>query len=113
MSVRWGVVLLLVVHGAIVAGQAAGVPRSWIVGNQCAAGTATTLVAGALLVLAAILLAAHSASWRTLAVAGAGISFAFFVVYFQPLILLGFGIDAAIVISVGWLAWPTAEMVGA
>lgn len=106
-------VLLLLVHGAIVAGQAAGVPRSWIVGNHSTAGTATTLIAGALLMLAAVLLAAHSPSWRPLAVAGAGISFAFFVVYFQPLILLGFGIDLAIVISVGRLAWPTTEMVGA
>jgi hypothetical protein len=36
----------------------------------------------------------------------------FFVVYFQPLILFGLGLDVAVLVAVGWLAWPTADMVG-
>jgi hypothetical protein len=113
MSWRWGVVLLLLVHGAIVAAQASGVPRSWVVGNHGSTGAALTLIAGALLVAAGAALAAQSSAWRPLALAGAGMSFAFFVVYFQPLILIGLGIDISMLLAIGWFAWPTADMVGA
>jgi hypothetical protein len=113
MSWRSGLVLLLLVHGAIVAGQASGVPESWLVGNRQSAGVALTLIAGALLIGAGATLAAHAATWRAFALAGAGLSFVFFVIYFQPLILFGLGVDVAILLPLGWFARPTTKIVGA
>ena len=113
MTLRWGVVLALLVHGAIVAAQAAGVPNSWVFGNQQVAGVVLALVAGGILILAGAALAMAASPWRVLAVVGAGVSLLFFVVYFQPLILIGLGIDIAILVLVGRLSWPTKEMVGA
>jgi uncharacterized membrane protein (UPF0136 family) len=111
---RWIWILGLFVHGGIVAAQASGVPKSWLIGDRGhSAGVVLTIVAGLVLLVAGAMLVAHGPMWRTLAVLGACLSLAFFVLFFQPLIILGMSVDIAIIISIGYFAWPTNTMVGA
>jgi hypothetical protein len=37
----------------------------------------------------------------------------FFVVFFQPLILIGMALDVAVIVALVWLDWPTKSIVGA
>jgi hypothetical protein len=113
MTLRWGLVIGLFVHGAIVAAQATGVPRSWAFGDHKGAGLALSFLAGGLLIAAAASLALDSSTWRPLAVVGAAASCAYFLVYFQPLILIGLGIDIAMLVTIIGFGWPTPTRLGA
>jgi hypothetical protein len=95
MNWRWGLVVFLFVHGGIAAAQASGVPESWLVGNRRSAGLALTLIAGLVLVTSGAALVAHASAWRALALTGAALSLVFFLIFFQPLILFGLGLDVA------------------
>ena len=104
----------LLVHGGIVAGQASGVPTSWMIGGSGRSiGGALTIAAAVLTIAAAVMLLLHGSTWRTLAVLGACLSLVFFVVFFQPLIIFGLALDVAIIVAIGYFAWPTKAMVGA
>jgi hypothetical protein len=61
MSWRWSFALLLLVHGGIVAGQATGVPTSWLLGDHHSLGLWLTLMADATLIAAGASLIAHVA----------------------------------------------------
>jgi hypothetical protein len=110
---RFLVIAFLLSHGAIVAAQAIGVPDSWLLGDGKAVGIALALAAGAAFVIAGAGLWAQADWWRALAVTGAAVSLMYFVVFFQPLILFGMALDAAIIVALVWLTWPTKSMVGA
>ena len=111
----WRVLIIafLFGHGAIVAAQAIGVPDSWLIGERKVLGLVLTLAAGAAFVIAGGGLWAQAEWWRALAVTGVALSLLFFVVFFQPVILFGMALDAAVIIALAWLSWPTKSMVGA
>jgi hypothetical protein len=111
----WRVLFIafLFLHAAIVAAQASGVPDSWLLGQRKALGIALTLAAGACFLVAGAGLLAQTEWWRAVAVTGAALSLAFFVVFFQPLILIGMALDVAVIVALVWLKWPTKSMVGA
>jgi hypothetical protein len=106
-------IVFLVLHGAIQAAQATGGGQSWLIGDRKALAAVSTLAAGALFVVAGIGLWAHAGWWRPVTVAAAVISLMYFVVFFNPLILLGMAIDVGLIIAIVWLDWPTQSMVGA
>jgi hypothetical protein len=110
---RFLVIAFLFGHGAIVAAQAIGVPDSWLPGEGKVVGLALTLAAGAAFAVAGGGLWAQAEWWRALAVTGAALSLVFFVVFFQPVILLGMALDVAVIVALAWLSWPTRSMVGA
>ena len=110
---RFLVIAFLFGHGAIVAAQASGVPDSWLIGEKKALGLTLTLAAGAAFVIAGGGLWAQAEWWRALAVTAAALSFVFFVVFFQPLILFGLALDVAVIVALVWLKWPSESMVGA
>jgi hypothetical protein len=111
----WRVLIIafLFGHGAIVAAQASGVPDSWLFGEKKAVGIALAVAAGAVFVIAGGSLWAQAEWWRALAVTGAALSLLFFVVFFQPLILIGMALDVAVIVALVWLDWPTKSIVGA
>ncbi len=106
-------ITFLFLHGAIVAAQASGAPDSWLPGHRKELGIALTLAAGACFLVAGAGLWAQAEWWRALAVTSAALSLAYFVVYFQPLILIGMALDVAVIVALVWLNWPTKSMVGA
>jgi hypothetical protein len=110
---RFLIIAFLFGHGAIVAAQAIGVPDSWLPGEGKVVGLALTLAAGAAFAVAGGGLWAQAEWWRALAVTGAALSLVFFVVFFQPVILLGMALDVAVIVALAWLSWPTRSMVGA
>ncbi len=110
--IRYLLVLFLLGHGGIVAAQAGGVPHSWLVGDSHAVGVVLACAAGVLFLLAAAELWAHAARWRPLALSAAVVSLGFFVVFFQPVILVGVAFDAAVILALGWLRWPSPATVG-
>jgi hypothetical protein len=81
--------------------------------NRRPAGLTLTLIAGAVLVTAEAALIAHASAWRALALTGAALSPVFFLIFFQPLILFGSGLDVAVPLSVGYLGRLTTATVGA
>lgn len=50
--------------------------------------------------------------WRSVAVVGLAVSFGLMVVFFQPWFIPIETINAALVIALLWLAWPSESMVG-
>ena len=110
---RFVIIAFLFGHGAIVAAQASGVPDSWLFGEKKAIGIALALAAGALFVISGGGLLAQAEWWRPLAVTAAVLSLLFFVVFFQPLILFGMALDAAVIVALVWLDWPTKSIIGA
>jgi hypothetical protein len=110
---RYILVVLLLGHGGIVAAQAGGVPHSWLVGDSHGLGIMLALAAGAVFLLAAVELWMRAARWRALAVTAAAVSLCFFLVFFQPVILLGVAFDAAVIVALVWLRWPSPSTAGA
>lgn len=111
----WRVLFIgfLFVHAAIQAAQATGNGHSWLLGDRKAIAVALTLGAAVLFLIAGIGLWGHAEWWRTLTVAGAALSLLFFVVYFNPFIVLGMALDIGLIVGIAWLAWPTTSMVEA
>ena len=60
------------------------------------------IVAAAGLMIGAILLVARRRSWRPFLAAGAGISLAQLLVFFEPGLFVGVGINLAILAVIGW-----------
>ena len=111
--IRYILVLFLLGHGGIVAAQAGGVPHSWLVGDSHSLGVGLALTAGIAFLLAAVELWVRARRWRALAVLAASVSLCFFLVFFQPLILVGVAFDAAVIAALAWLKWPSPAAVGA
>lgn len=87
--------------------------HSWLLGNQRALAVALALAAAALLLTAAVGLMAHGEWWRPVAVAGLAVSFVLMVVYFHPWFLFAQALNAALILAIVWLNWPSQAMVGA
>jgi hypothetical protein len=87
--------------------------HSWVLGAQRGLAMAFALAATALIAAAGIGLWAQAQWWRTMAVAGLGLSFALMVLYFHPWFLPIQVINAALILGLVWWDWPSSAMVGA
>jgi hypothetical protein len=121
---RFLFIAFLIAHGAIhVAIWATPKPKdqnapfdpshSWLLGTQRGLARVVALAAAALLVAAGIGLWAHAEWWRPVAVVGLAVSFALMVFFFNPWFLFIQAINAALIVSIVWLDWPSRAMVGA
>jgi len=136
---RFGVGIILILHGLIVAAQSAGsfgpgsgvknpswvdwwptaLGESWALSKLGLERSAVSWLGGLLWLVSGLLLIAaglgvldvlipHSA-WRSLAVAGAGISLFMLFVYLHPLLIIGVLLDVAILVAILWADWPAAS----
>ena len=87
--------------------------HSWLFGDQKAVAVVLAVAAAALLVAGGFGLWAHADWWRALAAVGLATSFGLMVVYFNPWYLFIEGVNAALIVGMVWLTWPTKTMVGA
>jgi hypothetical protein len=86
---------------------------SWLLGDRRALAASVAAVTAAILVVAGLGLWAHADWWRAAAVIGLAASFLLMIVYFTPWFIFIEGINAALVISILWLSWPSKTLVGA
>jgi hypothetical protein len=70
-------------------------------------------VAGVALVAAGIGLWASAEWWRPVAVAGLAVSFGLMVLFFTPWFVPIQVLNAALIVGLLWLDWPSRAMVGA
>ncbi|HEX6302458.1 MAG TPA: hypothetical protein VF148_18565 [Acidimicrobiia bacterium] len=89
------------------------VNRSWLVGDQRGLAVALAVVAAVLLVVGGVGLWVGGSWWRLIAVAGLSVSFLLMVLYFHPWFIPIQVINAALIVALLWLDWPTEAMVGA
>ena len=87
--------------------------HSWLLGDQRVLAFVLGLVAAGFLLVAGIGLWAHAEWWRPTAVVGLAVSFGLMVVYFNPWFLFIQAVNAALIVGILWLDWPSKQMVGA
>jgi hypothetical protein len=87
--------------------------QSWLVGNQRSLAMVLAIAAAITLIGAGIGLWADAEWWRTMAIIGLAISFGLMVIFFHPWFLPIQVINAALIIGLAWLSWPSETMVGA
>ncbi|HXF35926.1 MAG TPA: hypothetical protein VNO17_01945 [Actinomycetota bacterium] len=87
--------------------------HSWLLGDRRGVAIVVALVAAALLVGAGVGLWAHAEWWRPVAVAGLAVSFGLMVLFFHPWFLFIQAVNAALIVGLVWLDWPSRSMVGA
>jgi hypothetical protein len=87
--------------------------HSWLLGEQKTTAVLLAVTAAALLVTGGLGLWAHADWWRSVAAIGLAASFGLMVVYFNPWYLFIEGVNAALIVGIVWLTWPSKTMVGA
>jgi hypothetical protein len=115
IAVRLGIGALLLVHGFahwyVTSGWQAGVPASsWLIGaGRSAEGLATGLWVASLLafIVAGVAVVAHHAWRRPLLIAAAGVSLLTLAMFWQPNLVLGALVDAALLVLLLRAPWPT------
>ena len=87
--------------------------HSWLLGDQKTVAVLLAVTAAVLLVGAGLGLWGAADWWRGVAVVGLVTSFSLMVVYFTPWYLFIEGVNAALIVGIVWLTWPSKSMVGA
>ncbi len=87
--------------------------HSWLLGDQKTVAVLLAVTAAVLLVGAGLGLWGAADWWRGVAVVGLVTSFSLMVVYFTPWYLFIEGVNAALIVGIAWLTWPSKTMVGA
>lgn len=87
--------------------------RSWLVHDQRGLAVTLAVIAAVLLVVGGVGLWMAGQWWRMIAVAGLSVSFLLMVLFFHPWFIPIQMINAALVVGLLWLDWPTEAMVGA
>lgn len=87
--------------------------HSWLLGDQKTVAVLLAVTAAVLLVGAGLGLWGAADWWRGVAVVGLVTSFSLMVVYFTPWYLFIEGVNAALIVGIAWLTWPSKSMVGA
>jgi hypothetical protein len=87
--------------------------HSWLLGDRKTVAALLAVTAAVLLVGAGLGLWASAGWWRSVAVVGLLTSFGLMVVYFNHWYLFIEGVNAALIVGIVWLAWPSKAMVGA
>jgi hypothetical protein len=93
------IAVFLVLHGIVFSFLE---PESWLVDDGRGLFITLGIAAAAALTLGAILLVARRPSWRVFLAAGAAVSLAQLLVFFEPGLFVGVGIDVAILVLVAW-----------
>lgn len=121
---RFLFIAFLIAHGAIhVAMWATPRPKdksapfdashSWLLGGQRGLAVALALTAAALLIAAGVGLWVQAGWWRPVAVVGLAVSFGLMVLYLTRWFLPIQAVNAALIVAIAWLEWPSRAMVGA
>jgi hypothetical protein len=100
------IALFLVLHGIVFAFLD---PESWLLDDGRGAYIALGIVAAAALAIGAILLVARRRSWRLFLAAGAIVSLGQLLLFFEPGLFVGVGIDVAILAVIAWTYRGTRE----
>lgn len=87
--------------------------HSWLLGDQKTVAVLLAVTAAVLLMAGGLGLWAHAGWWRSVAAIGLAASFGLMVVYFNPWYLFIEGVNAALIVGIVWLTWPSKTMVGA
>ena len=87
--------------------------RSWLLGTQRGLAVALAIVAATLLVGSGVGLWMGESWWRPIAVAGLTASLALMVLFFHPWFIPIQVINAALIVALLSLDWPSQAMVGA
>ena len=87
--------------------------HSWLLGDQKTVAVLLAVTAAVLLVGAGLGLWGAVDWWRGVAAVGLVTSFSLMVVYFTPWYLFIEGVNAALIVGIAWLTWPSKTMVGA
>jgi len=87
--------------------------HSWLLGDQKTVAVVLAVAAAAMLMAGGSGLWAHADWWRGASVIGLTASFGLMIVYFNPWYVFIEGVNAALIVGMVWLTWPTKTMVGA
>jgi hypothetical protein len=87
--------------------------HSWLLGDQKTVAVLLAVSVAVLLTAGGLGLWAHAGWWRSVAAIGLAASFGLMVVYFNPWYLFIEGVNAALIVGIVWLTWPSKTMVGA
>ena len=87
--------------------------HSWLLGDQKTVAVLLAVTAAVLLMAGGLGLLAHAGWWRSVAAIGLAASFGLMVVYFNPWYLFIEAVNAALIVGIVWLTWPSPAMVGA
>ena len=93
------IALFLVLHGIVFSFLD---PESWLVDDGHFLYIVLGIIAAAALTIGATLLVARRPSWRLFLAAGAAVSLAQLLLFFEPGQFVGVGIDVAILAVVAW-----------
>ena len=86
---------------------------SWLVGSQRGLAVTLAVIAAALLTAGGVGLWMEGSWWRVIAVAGLAVSFLLMVLFFHPWFIPIQVINAALIVALLWLDWPSEALVGA
>ena len=100
------IALFLVLHGIVFAFLD---PEPWLFDDGRGLYITLGIVAAAALTIGAILLVARRRAWRPFLATGAAVSLAQLLLFFEPGLFVGIGIDLAILAVVGWSYRSTGE----
>lgn len=93
------IALFLVLHGVVFSFLE---PDSWLLEGGRGLFITLGIVAAAGLAIGAVLLVARRKSWRLFVGAGAAVSLAQLLLFFEPGLFVGVGIDVAILAVIAW-----------
>jgi hypothetical protein len=100
------IALFLVLHGIVFSFLD---PESWLFDDGRSLFITLGIVAAAGLTIGALLFVARRRSWRLFLAAGAGVSLAQLLAFFEPGLVVGVGIDVAILAVIAWTYRSTGE----
>jgi hypothetical protein len=86
---------------------------SWLLGSQRGLAVTLAVIAAALLVVGGVGLWMEGSWWRVISVTGLAVSFLLMVLFFQTWFIPIQVINAALIVALLWLDWPSEAMVGA
>jgi hypothetical protein len=121
---RFVFIAFLIAHGAVhlaiwttPASTKADAPfdvrHSWVLGDRRGLPLGLAIGAALFLIASGVSLWGGVAWWRPVAVTGLMASFALMVLFFHPWFLPIQAVNAALVVALVWLAWPSQSLVGA
>jgi uncharacterized membrane protein YphA (DoxX/SURF4 family) len=87
--------------------------RSWLFGDRRPLARVLAFTAAVILVVAGIALLAQGGWWRPTAVAGLGVSTVLLLVYLTPWYLFILAVNAALIVGIAFVDWPSKTTVGA
>jgi hypothetical protein len=87
--------------------------HSWLLGDARTLAISLAVASAALFAIAALGLSGHADWWRAMAVVASGVSLGLMTLFFNPWLLAGWGLSAALIAGIAWFSWPSEPLVGA